>query len=682
MDWMKSRHNLSQPRFALQRVSLVVLCALFVLQSPKHVGAQIPSYARLGPPQGSSPDAVQAKPIRIGANETRIAAIETTGNEGAPTSLPDTQESSTEAPSAPRVGPQATPPANGVDLIAEPTAGAVPKPISRGGYDAYLDPYRGRAIELPEANQPWSEPHPQALVGRVDLTMWWDKWIHQPLGFAPQTFSVNVSELTSSALVHSPAVNSVLAEPQIRQTDVTVADSAFDPKVFLEGRFVDANDPVGNTLTTGDNSNRFRDETLSADAGIRRRTRNGGELELIQRGGFQQNNSVFLQPNPQGTTRLELNYTQPLRRDSGELVNRSRILIAQLRAHQASSNARAAIEDHLLEVTRAYWTLYRVRALWLQQQKFVGSARQLYNLLDSRNDFDAGRRQILRARAALASRQAGLTRAAAEIRDAQSRLRMLVGGRDLIYASNAEWLTTEHPLSDLVAINPRQSVIEALENRPDITAALQSIHEVTVRVGASKNQILPQLDLLLGAYVAGLDSRRDTWGALVNQFSDGRPGFSVGLAYEMPVGNRAARSRLNRSRWELFQVTQDFQQVTEAAITEVEIAARETSTAFNEMQQKKLSVDATESEVAYLTQRAELLPDEGDSLILLIDNLLDAQERLAQEERDLVDAQVAYALSWVLLRKATGVLLRMEPSAQANASGSNSVPPLAVETLR
>ncbi|MEL6107891.1 MAG: TolC family protein [Planctomycetota bacterium] len=490
--------------------------------------------------------------------------------------------------------------------------------------------------------------------------MWWDEWVHQPLGFAEQTLSIDVSSLTSSALVHSPAVNSVLSEPQIRQTDVTIADADFDPTVFLEGRFVDTNDPVGNTLTTGDNSNRFRDETLSADAGVRRRIRNGGELELIQRGGFQENNSVFLQPNPQGTTRLELNYTQPLQRDSGRMVNRSRIMIAQLRAHQASSNARSSIEDHLLDVTRAYWTLYRVRATWLQQQKLVGSARQLHSLLQARSGFDAGQRQILRARAALARRQAGLTRAAAEIRDAQSRLRMLVGGHELIYASGSEWLTSERPLANPVEIDPRQSVIEALENRPDITAALQAIHEVTVRIGASKNQILPQLDLLLGAYVAGLDSRRDTWGAFVNQFSDGRPGFSLGMAYELPVGNRAARSQLNRSRWELFQATQDFRQVTETAITEVEIAARETSTAFNEMQQKKLSVDATEAEVAYLTQRAELLPEEEDSLVLLTDNLLDAQERLAQEELELVNSQVSYALSWVLLRKATGVLLKME----------------------
>ena len=46
--------------------------------------------------------------------------------------------------------------------------------------------------------------------------------------------------------------------------------------------------------------------------------------------------------------------------------------------------------------------------------------------------------------------------------------------------------------------------------------------------------------------------------------------------------------------------------------------------------------------------------------MLLIENLLDAQERLADEERGFVLAQMAYAMSWVQLRQAMGVLLRFE----------------------
>lgn len=75
---------------------------------------------------------------------------------------------------------------------------------------------------------------------------------------------------------------------------------------------------------------------------------------------------------------------------------------------------------------------------------------------------------------------------------------------------------------------------------------------------------------------------------------------------------------------------------------------------------KKQAIDAAEREVSYLQQRWKLLPDPNESAVLLIENLLDAQERLADQERSFVRSQVAYAMSWVQLRKAMGVLLRFD----------------------
>jgi hypothetical protein len=62
----------------------------------------------------------------------------------------------------------------------------------------------------------------------------------------------------------------------------------------------------------------------------------------------------------------------------------------------------------------------------------------------------------------------------------------------------------------------------------------------------------------------------------------------------------------------------------------------------------------------------------------LIEDLLDAQERLADEERAFVRAQVAYAMSWVQLRKAMGVLLRLENPSHSPlvASRENSPQPI------
>ena len=64
----------------------------------------------------------------------------------------------------------------------------------------------------------------------------------------------------------------------------------------------------------------------------------------------------------------------------------------------------------------------------------------------------------------------------------------------------------------------------------------------------------------------------------------------------------------------------------------------------------------------------------NESAVLLIENLLDAQERLADEERGFVQAQISYAMSWVQLRQAMGVLLRFEAVSDVStiAAGKSS----------
>jgi len=121
---------------------------------------------------------------------------------------------------------------------------------------------------------------------------------------------------------------------------------------------------------------------------------------------------------------------------------------------------------------------------------------------------------------------------------------------------------------------------------------------------------------------------------------------------------------LQRNQWELNRTVYEFQQTTESAITTVEIAVRETQTAFAEMTANRQSLLAAMREVSYLQQRWQWLPDPNESAVLLIEDLLDAQERVAEEEQAVTRAQVAYALSWITLRKAMGVLLQVHTEDQ------------------
>src|SRR5262249_35062949 len=151
--------------------------------------------------------------------------------------------------------------------------------------------------------------------------------------------------------------------------NIIVEQADFDWRTFVDSTYRKTNDPVGNLLTTGNNSSRFIDNSWIANGGIRRKNLLGGELQAYQTLGTQLNNSRFLMPNPQGTSRLVLQYTQPLLNGAGKCVNESRIVLANLDTNATEDDSIQKLQDHLLKVTEGYWELYRSRAEYFQRSK-------------------------------------------------------------------------------------------------------------------------------------------------------------------------------------------------------------------------------------------------------------------------------------------------------------------------
>ena len=154
----------------------------------------------------------------------------------------------------------------------------------------------------------------------------------------------------------------------IRQTSIVEAQAAFDPAAFLDSRWDDQNDPVGNTLTTG-GAPRYLNNQYSGAAGMRQQTQTGGKVEVAERVGFQNTNSTFFVPNPQGTSKLVLNYTQPLMRGRGREYNQSLTVLASIDKYVAEEEFSRQLQSHLLEVSRSYWGLYLERALLAQKRQ-------------------------------------------------------------------------------------------------------------------------------------------------------------------------------------------------------------------------------------------------------------------------------------------------------------------------
>ena len=488
---------------------------------------------------------------------------------------------------------------------------------------------------------------------------WWAQQNKTALGLKVSPIQVSLDSLIHRALKNSPHIQVAATQPHIQQAVLLEESSRFDWLAFLESTYDDQNDPVGNTLTTGNNDSRLTQQEWSAEGGLRRQTRTGGEFELTQRVSTLQNNSRFLLPQDQGLSRLVLNYRQPLLRGRGQAVNESLIVLANINLNSASDEFLSNIQQHLTDLTETYWELVRARSELLQRNGLLIAAERILDQLEGRSEVDAMERQVFRARSAVAKRKAEIARSVTSVKNAESRIRLLVNDEEIISAARMELVPVDSPNLEYLNISLGDAISTALSNRPDISRSIREIKATSVQLGIARNELLPKLDLLVGSYVAGLDDNFDIPGSFGNQFSDGRPGFNIGFEFETPIGNRAAQARQKRRVWEANRAMHQFRAIVESGLTEVELAVREVQTAHQEMSGRYHAMVAAQKESSFLNDRWKTLPDENDSVILLLENLLDSQERLVNEESAFAKAQFDYSVAVVKLKQATGTLFQV-----------------------
>lgn len=488
---------------------------------------------------------------------------------------------------------------------------------------------------------------------------WWDQHVmnslrqHQPL-------PADIHTLLYLALQHSNQIKIAKRDPLIRETAIQEADSNFDWTRYLDTAFNDTSEPIGNTLTAGGTADRFNDNVFQATAGARRLTRYGGILDISQRFGWQDNNSVFLVPDNQATSQFTVSYTHPLLRGRGAAYNNSLVFLARVDAEVAEQEFLAVLQEELLEITRSYWALYLERATLAHQMRLFLKTQEIYQTLKARQSVDTQRTQIITAASALENRRADLIRARTAVTNAETRLRGLINAPELANSDQAELIPAEPPAVNFVNSELQPEIQTAIQNRPEIMAAIRQVKAGSTRLGIAQHELLPALNLVTQGFVNGLQGDSDFGQAFVDQFSSGRPSYSVGLQYELPVGNRLARARLCRRQHELSRLQDEYARALQAVQTEVDIAVRELNTAYMEIGAKSRALAAAEAEADTIEQRWLRLVDGNGSGGLNLESLLRAQERVTENERDYVTSVLTYNLAMISLKRANGTLLQAQ----------------------
>jgi outer membrane protein TolC len=500
-------------------------------------------------------------------------------------------------------------------------------------------------------------PNPEAS-DYPPLDPWWQPLVPQPVRQPDALLPITLEELVVRTIQHSSRIRTISDSPLIRETAIIQADAEFDWAGFMETRWDDISEPVGNTLTTG-GPTRFNEHRWDYRYGVRRKNHYGGLFEIDQRYGYLNNNSVFTDPNPQRTSRLTLSYTQPLLRGAGRVYNTSLIMVAQIETGIAYDAFSRQLQEQLLEVANAYWNLYLHRGSLLQKHRSYQRAATILSDLEHRRMIDAVTSQVVRAESETAARRSDLVRAQTMVKNSESRLRMLINDPALGTVDQFELAPLDVPTTDYIPVDMQGSLTTAIQNRPEIAVSMKRIRAAAVRLRMSKNELLPVLDLVLESYVNGINAN-DIGGAVGDQYSEGAPTYAVGLEMEYPFCNRRARAVHQQRQLEVRQLRNELQLTVETLSAEVEVAVREVITSFREMHARFKAMEAAAKDVAYIERRWKLLPGAEEGAILLLEDLLTSQDRLANEEYNFLRAQVDYSFSMIELKRVIGTLLQHE----------------------
>ncbi len=501
------------------------------------------------------------------------------------------------------------------------------------------------------------------------MPSWWDSHVARSLR-DQQPIPTDVHTLLFLAVHNSNQIKIAKRDPLIRETAVQEADSNFDWVRYLNTAWNDTSEPISSTLTAGGTATRFNDNIFQATGGLRRLTRYGGQLDISQRFGWQDNNSTFFVPDNQATGQFTVSYTHPLLRGNGFAYNNSIVFLAKIDTEVAEQEFMAALQDELLEVTRGYWALYLERAVLAHQMRLFLKTQQIFQTLEARQAVDTQRTQLITASSALESRRADLIRARTAVTNAETRLRGMINAPELQNSDQAELIPFETPSISLYETDLNTEIQAALQNRPEAKAAIKQVKAGSTRLGIARHELLPALNLVTQGFANGLRGDSDFGQAFTDQFSVGRPSYSVGLQYEFPVGNRLAKARLCRRQHELAQLQDEYARALQIITTEVDIAVRELRTSYLEINAKSRALAAAEAEANTIEQRWLRMIDGNGTGGLNLESLLRSQERVTEAEREFVTSILTYNLAMINLKRSNGTLLQTE-NVQVSSSCEN-----------
>ncbi len=461
---------------------------------------------------------------------------------------------------------------------------------------------------------------------------------------------MTLEQAVQMALVNNGDLEVEEYNPDIKRTAIDEALADFDLTFFTNGKggqTISGTSSILDGLFGGGGLNERHN--FEFKAGFKKRWITGTETELTTGWQRTKTNSFFATLNPQYNSDITFKVTQHLLRDGGVSYNGAKTRTARNDADIATLEVERKEVEVVAKLEEYYYDLV---ASQRDREIRLGALRLAQELRDVNEErVKLGTAEpivVLQAEAAMASQRELVLRAENGIGLAQDRLRKAVQPIDPVERWDRP-IAPMDPLPVEVDLNdPDAYASNVFRQRPDYLKLRKEVENALITVRSQENQLLPKADLTGSLKMTGLAGNQ---GNSYDQLFKGKTSeWEVGLEFEYPLGNRAARSRLRKAKLELEQARKRVRSLERDIGVEVSEASREVSNA-----RERIAAARKEVELRQTKLRDER--DKFDLGISTTQNVLESQRDQADAQAKELQAEVDFTKAWVKLRKAMGITL-------------------------
>ncbi len=354
-----------------------------------------------------------------------------------------------------------------------------------------------------------------------------------------------------------------------------------------------------------------------------------------------QYNSVFVKTAP------TLTLTQPLLRNLGRLATEHGILVAQV----SNDISRAAFEQQVLgtvqSVENAYWNLIQARDQLQVANEALDLAKELHQTNKIRVEVGTlAPLELVQSEVGIAEAEETIVTDQAAVGNAEDALRRLLNP-----ASNDVWTQPVEPQTpaamDRATIDLDQSIKTALADRQDLQQARLTVKSKEFDSTYFHNQAKPRLDATVSYGLSNGTEQVSTMLDAITRY----PTWTVGLALQIPIQNRAAKAQATVADLELDKAKAGLQDFEQQVVTDVRTAVRAVETAGKQIDSAKISRTLAEKNLDAERKRYE----NGMSTSFQV---LQIQNDLTAAKGREVTAITSYRKALVDYERAVGSLLK------------------------